>query len=76
MRENLRTNMRAMSIPVFGVNLWNSLNISLISITSTYIFKYNYVNILLSKFIDIKASKSLLCIRVYSKYNCMIITNT
>ena len=34
MRENVRINTRAMSIPVLGVKLCNSLNASLVSITS------------------------------------------
>ena len=33
-RENVRINMRAMSIPVPGVKLWNSLNESLVNIMS------------------------------------------
>ena len=51
MRENVRTNMRAMSIPVLGVKLWNSPNSSLVSITSKYIFKRHYVSILVNKYI-------------------------
>ena len=37
MGANIRINMRAMSIPVLSVKLWNSLNASLVSITSIYI---------------------------------------
>ena len=51
MREDVRTNMRAMSKPVLGVTLWNSRNASLVSTTSIYIFKRHYVNILVSKYI-------------------------
>ena len=50
-RENVHTNMTAMSIRVFSVKFWNSLITSLVSITSKYIFKCHYVNILLSKYI-------------------------
>ena len=46
-----RKNMRAMSIPVLGMTLWNSLNASLVSIMSKYMFKRRYVNILVSKYI-------------------------
>ena len=38
-RENVHINMRAMSVPVLGVKLWNSLNESLVSIMSKYTFK-------------------------------------
>ena len=51
MRDDVRTNMRAMSKPVHAVKLWNSRSASLVSITSTYIFKRHYVNILVSKYI-------------------------
>ena len=51
MREYVRINMRAMAIPVLGVKLWNSLNASLVSIMSKYIFKRHYVNILVNKYI-------------------------
>ena len=51
MRENVRINMRAMSIPVLGLKLWNSLNSSLVSIMSKYIFKRHYVSTLVSKYI-------------------------
>ena len=37
-RGNVRIHMRAMSIPVLGVKLWNSLNASLLSIMSKDIF--------------------------------------
>ena len=50
MRVNVRINMRVISIPVFGVKVWNSLNASLASITSKYIFKRYYANILVSKY--------------------------
>ena len=43
-RENVRINMRAMSIPVIGLKLWNSLNESLVSIMTKYIFKRHYIN--------------------------------
>ena len=36
-RENVRINTRAMSIPVLGVKLWNSLNESLVSIINAEI---------------------------------------
>ena len=47
-----------------------STNVSVVSITSKYIFKRHYVNILVSKYImktyiDTTASESLLCTRVY-----------
>ena len=50
-RENVRINMRAMSIPVLGVKLWNSLNKSLVTIMSKYTFKRHYTNILIGKYI-------------------------
>ena len=50
-RENVRINMRAMSIPVLGVKLWNSLNESLVTIMSKYTFKRHYTNILIGKYI-------------------------
>ena len=49
-RENVRINVRAMSIPVLGVKLWNSLNESLINIMSKYTFKRHYINILIGKY--------------------------
>ena len=49
-RENFRINMRAMSIPVLGVKLWNSLNESLVTIMSKYTFKRHYINILIGKY--------------------------
>ena len=36
---------------VLGVKLWNSLNGSLVSVTSKYIFKRHSVNIFVSKYI-------------------------
>ena len=70
MRENVRIHIRAKSIRVLGVKLWNSLNASLVSVMSKYIFKCHYVNIFMSKYImyiyiDIMASKSVLGTRVY-----------
>jgi len=50
-RNTVRTNVRAIAISLLGVKLWNSLNISLVNITSRYMFKCHYVNILLSKYI-------------------------
>ena len=49
-RENVRINMRAMSIPVLGVKLWNSLDESLVNIMSKYTFKRHYINILIGKY--------------------------
>ena len=49
-RENVRINVRAMSIPVLGVKLWNSLNESLVNIMSKYTFKRHYINILIGKY--------------------------
>lgn len=49
MRENVRTDMSAMFLPVFGVQLWNSLNTLFVSKTSRYKCKRHYVNILLHK---------------------------
>ena len=49
-RENVRINTRAMSIPVLGVKLWNSLNESLVSIMSKYKFKRHYFNIIIGKY--------------------------
>ena len=49
-RENVRINMRAMSIPVLGVKLWNSLNESLVSIMSKHKFRHHYINILIGKY--------------------------
>ena len=51
MTENVITNMRAVSIHVLGVTLWNSLNTLLVSITLKQIFKCHYINVLLSKYI-------------------------
>ena len=50
MRENVRTNIRAMALPVLGVKLWNSISISLTSVRSLYTFKRLYVNTLLSNY--------------------------
>ncbi|KAK2192589.1 hypothetical protein NP493_26g03050 [Ridgeia piscesae] len=49
-RENVRINMTAITIPVLGVKLWNSLNESLVSIMSKYTFKRHYINILIGKY--------------------------
>ena len=49
-RENVHTYVTAMSIPVLGVKLWNSLNESLVHIMSKYTFKRHYINILIGKY--------------------------
>ena len=52
LREHLRTNIRAMSLPVIGVKLWNSLSTSLTSVRSLYTFKRVYTNTLLSNYVE------------------------
>ena len=52
MQQNVRTNMRAMALPVLGVKLWNSLCTSLTCVISLYKFKRLYFNILLSKYVE------------------------
>ena len=51
-RGNVRTNIRAMSLPVLGVKLWNSLSTSLTNVISLYTFRRVYTNTLLSNYIE------------------------
>ena len=52
LREHVRTNIRAMSLPVLGVKLWNSLSTSLTSVRSLYTFKRVFTNTLLSNYVE------------------------
>ena len=49
-REDVRINMRAMTLSIYGVQLWNSLPTSITNLTSCHVFKRLCVNKLLMKY--------------------------